>query len=329
MKYRLLGKTGYKVSEVGFGAWAIGASWGKVDDKTSLKALHKAADRGVNFFDTADVYGDGHSEKLIAKFLSERKSREKIYVATKAGRRLNPHVAESYTGGNIEKFIDRSLSNLKVETLDLLQLHCPPNEVYYNPEMFISLERIVKKGKIRHYGVSVEKVEQAIKATEYPGVSTVQIIFNIFRERPKELFFPLAEKRDIGIIVRVPLASGLLTGKYGLNSKFASDDHRNYNRHGESFDVGETFAGVDYETGVRAVKKLEKIKPKDYSMPEFALRFILDHPQVSTTIPGGKTPEQVIDNTKASELKPLSKTTHKEILKIYENLIKPQVHNKW
>ena len=329
MKYRRLGKTGYKVSEVGFGAWAIGANWGKTDDKTSLLALHAAADSGVNFIDTADVYGDGHSEKLIAKFLRQRKSKEKIYVATKAGRRLNPHVSEGYNGKNIEKFIDRSLQNLKVETLDLLQLHCPPNDVYYNPILFEYLEKLVKKGKIRHFGVSVEKVEQAIKAIDYPQVSTVQIIFNIFRQRPKELFFDQARKKDVGIIVRVPLASGLLTGKYGLNSKFPKNDHRNYNRYGQSFDIGETFAGVDYAAGVKAVKKLEKIKPADMTMPQFAIRFILDHVQISTTIPGGKTPEQVMDNTKASSLKPLSQATYKQITKIYEELVKPQVHNKW
>lgn len=329
MKFRLLGKTGYRVSEVGFGAWAIGASWGKVDDKTSLKALHAAADAGVNFFDTADVYGDGHSEKLIARFLSERRAKEKIYVATKAGRRLSPHEATGYNGKNIEKFIDRSLKNLKIETLDLLQLHCPPNDVYYDPEMFESLERLVKKGKIRYYGVSVEKVEQAIKSMEYPGVASVQIIFNIFRQRPKELFFKLAKKKSVGIIVRVPLASGLLTGKYGLNSRFAKDDHRNYNRYGQSFDVGETFAGVDYETGIKAVKKLEKIKPKEMTMPQYALRFILDNPEVSVVIPGGKTPEQVADNTKASDLKPLTKSVHKEITEIYDDLIKTQVHNRW
>lgn len=329
MKKRKLGKTGYKVSEIGFGAWAIGADWGKVSDEDSLKALNTAADAGVNFFDTADVYGDGHSEKLIAKFLKERKSKDRIYVATKAGRRLSPHIASGYTGKNIEKFIERSLKNLKVETLDLLQLHCPPNDVFYNPELFDYLDNLKKKGKIRHFGVSVEKVEQAIKAMEYPGTATVQIIFNIFRQRPKDLLFSLAKKNDVGIIVRVPLASGLLTGKYGLSSKFEKSDHRNFNREGKAFDVGETFAGVDYDTGVKAVKKLEKIKPKGLTMPEFALRFILDHPQVSVAIPGGKTPEQVLDNTKASVVEPLSKKTYKEIEKIYESLIKPQVHNKW
>jgi len=329
VKYRKLGKTGYSASEVGFGAWAIGADWGKIDDQASLKALHGAAEKGINFFDTADVYGDGHSEKLIAKFISERKGKSKIYIATKAGRRLSPHIASGYTGKNIEKFIDRSLKNLKAESLDLLQLHCPPNDVFYNPELFDYLEFLKKKGKIRHYGVSVEKVEQAIKAMEYPGLATVQIIFNIFRQRPKELFFSLAKKNNVGVIVRVPLASGLLTGKYGMNSKFEKSDHRNFNRAGKAFDVGETFAGVDFETGVKAVRKLEKIKPKSLTMSEFALRFILDHPEVSVTIPGGKTPEQVQGNARASEMKLLSKKTHKEIGEVYTSYIKPQVHNRW
>lgn len=329
MKYRLLGKTGYMVSEIGFGAWAIGADWGKVDDANSLRALHTAAESGVNFFDTADVYGNGHSEKLIAKFLKERKGKGRIYVATKAGRRLSPHIAKGYTGKNIEKFIDRSLKNLKTDRLDLLQLHCPPNDVFYDPELFDYLSKLKKKGKIAHYGVSVEKVEQAIKAMDYDGLATVQIIFNIFRQRPKDLFFKLAKENNVGIIVRVPLASGLLTGKYELNSKFEKSDHRNFNREGKAFDVGETFAGVDYATGIKAVKKLEKLKPKDYSMPQFALRFILDHPEVSVTIPGGKTPEQVEGNASASDLKPISKKTHKEVESIYSNLVRPLVHNRW
>ena len=329
MKYRILGKTGFRVSEIGFGAWAIGADWGRVDDKKALSALHTAADQGVNFIDTADVYGNGHSEKLIARFLKERKGKEKIYVATKAGRRLSPHTAFGYTGKNVEKFIDRSLKNLKTDCLDLLQLHCPPNDVYYNPKLFDYLEKLRKKGKIMHFGVSVEKVEQAIKAMEYPGVSTVQIIFNIFRQRPKELFFGLAAKNSVGIIVRVPLASGLLTGKYNLSSKFDKTDHRNYNIKGEAFDIGETFAGVDYKTGIKAVRSLEKIKPREMSMPQFALRFILDFKQISITIPGSKTPFQVIDNTKASGLKPLSKSIHNKIENIYEQLIRSQVHNRW
>ncbi|NCN87482.1 MAG: aldo/keto reductase [Candidatus Pacebacteria bacterium] len=327
MKYRILGKTNYKISEVSFGSWAIGADWGQTDEKESLKALHQAADFGVNFFDTADVYGDGRSEKIIAKFLKERT--EKIYVATKAGRRLNPHIADGYTGKNIEKFIDRSLKNLEVETLDLLQLHCPPTQVYYQPELFDYLDKLVQKGKIRNYGVSVEKVEEAIKAMQYPNVATVQIIFNIFRQRPNELFFDLAKKNNVGTIIRVPLASGLLTGKYNKNSKFSKDDHRNYNRNGEAFDKGETFAGVDYITGLKAVEQLRKIKPKELSMPQFALRWILDHTQVSCTIPGAKSPKHVKDNTNASELNKLSKDTHKQIKSVYEKLIKPEVHQRW
>lgn len=327
MKYRILGKTNYKVSEVGFGAWAIGGSWGKTDDQQSLAALHAAADQGVNFFDTADVYGDGHSEKLIAQFKKERS--ENIIVATKAGRQLTPHTADQYTGKNIEKFIDRSLKNLKTDVLDLVQLHCPPTQVFYQPELFEYMDQLVKKGKIRHYGVSVEKVEEAIKAIQYPGISTVQIIYNIFRQRPAELFFPLAKKHHIGIIVRVPLASGLLTGKFSKRSKFEKTDHRNFNRHGEAFDQGETFAGVDYETGLKAVKSLETIKPNNMNLAQFALRWILDHPAVSTTIPGAKTPIHVADNTTASNLKPLSKAVHAQVDKIYENQIKRSVHQRW
>jgi len=329
MKYRTLGKTNYKVSEIGFGAWAIGADWGTTNEKDSLRALHKAADLGVNFFDTADVYGNGRSEKIIAKFLKERKSKEKIYVATKAGRRLSPHIAEGYTGRNIEGYIDRSLKYLDVDALDLLQLHCPPNDVFYSQNLFEYLDKLVKKGKIRHYGVSVEKVEQAIKSMDYEGVSTVQIIFNIFRQRPKDLFFNLAKRNNIGIIVRVPLASGLLTGKYSKKSKFAKNDHRNYNRSGKAFDQGETFAGVDFETGLKAVRKLEKIKPKEMKMSQFALRWILDHKEVSVAIPGAKNVDQVELNVSASDLKSLSNSTNKEVEKIYSNLIKPHVHNMW
>lgn len=329
MKYRTLGKTNYKVSEVGFGAWAIGADWGKTDDQASLKALHQAAEEGVNFFDTADVYGDGRSEKLIARLLKERKSKRKIYVATKAGRRLDPHLASGYTGKNIEKFIDRSLKNLGVERLDLLQLHCPPTQVYYQPELFFYLDQLVTKGKIAHYGVSVEKVEEAIKAITYPNLATVQIIFNIFRQRPAELFFKLAQKQNIGIIARVPLASGLLTGKYRSDSTFSKNDHRYYNRSGQAFDQGETFAGVDYKTGLKAVAQLKKIKPTGLSMPQFALRWILDHPQISCVIPGAKSEHHVLDNTQSSELRKLSSSVHQQVASIYEELIKPQVHYRW
>lgn len=329
MKYRTLGKTKYKVSEIGFGSWAIGADWGDTNEKESLKSLCQAAELGVNFFDTADVYGDGRSEKLIAKFLKQRSNRDKIFVATKAGRRLDPHLATGYTGKNIEKFIDRSLKNLKTDYLDLLQLHCPPTQVYYQPELFLYLDKLVTKGKIKHYGVSVEKVEEAIKAIEYPNVATVQIIFNIFRQRPAELFFKLAKEKNIGIIVRVPLASGLLTGKYNKNSTFAKNDHRFYNRHGEAFDKGETFAGVDYETGLKAVNQLKKIKPPKLSMPQFALRWILDNPQVSCTIPGAKSPQHVLDNVQAAELNNLSQATRQKISLIYKKMIKPKVHQLW
>ncbi|RVI23544.1 aldo/keto reductase, partial [Sinorhizobium meliloti] len=251
MKTRILGRTGATISEIGFGAWQIGGSWGDVSEEDDKRALNAALDSGITFIDTADVYGDGRSEKIIAAVLQERGG-EKPFVATKAGRRLNPHLAEGYTGANIEAFIDRSLANLGVETLDLVQLHCPPTEVYYRPEVFGALDRLVTMGKIRHYGVSVEKVEEALKAIEYPGVATVQIIYNIFRQRPQDLFFAEAKKKDVGVIVRVPLASGLLSGKISKDTVFAADDHRNFNRHGEAFDVGETFAGVPFDVALQA-----------------------------------------------------------------------------
>src|SRR3989440_2025950 len=248
MEYRTFGRTGWNVSAIGFGAWGIGGDvWGPTDDKISLAALHQAVDLGVNFFDTADVYGDGRSERLLARLKRERS--EEIIIATKAGRRLEPHVASGYTPENLSAFIDRSLQNLETETLDLLQLHCPPTQIYYNPQLFEALDDFVKQGKIRYYGVSVEKVEEALKAIEFPNVETVQIIFNIFRQRPAELFFREAKRRGIGILARVPLASGMLTGKLAGQSQFAADDHRTFNRHGKSFDRGETFSGVDYETG--------------------------------------------------------------------------------
>ncbi|HEX9804132.1 MAG TPA: aldo/keto reductase [Candidatus Dojkabacteria bacterium] len=327
MKYRILGKTGYKVSEVSFGAWAIGGSWGKVNDKESLAALERGIELGINFIDTADVYGDGRSEKVISKLLKSKK--DKIYVATKAGRRLDPHVAEGYTIKNIEKFIDRSLKNLQVDKLDLLQLHCPPTQVFYIPELFEGLENLKKKGKIAHFGVSVEKVEEAIKAIEYPGVATVQIIFNIFRQRPKELFFKLAKRKNVGIIARVPYASGLLTGRMSIDSKFEKEDHRNFNRHGEAFDVGETFAGVDFDEGIKAITKLKKIKPKNISMAQMALKWILMHPEVSCAIPGARNIEQIESNTSASKIAKLNAQTLKKIELIYNSQIKKLVHQRW
>ena len=258
MNYRTLGRTGWKVSEISFGAWAIGGAWGDVDDQESLAALHAALDGGVNFFDTADVYGDGRSERLLAKLRKERK--DKFYIATKAGRRLPQQTPEGYSHANLTSFVERSLKNLDADAIDLLQLHCPPTEVYYLPEVFGSLDELVRAGKLRHYGVSVEKVEEALKAIEFPNVQSVQIIFNIFRQRPAELFFAEAQKRKVGILARVPLASGLLSGKITRDSKFAKDDHRNFNRHGEAFDRGETFAGVDFETGLSAVEELKVVR---------------------------------------------------------------------
>jgi aryl-alcohol dehydrogenase-like predicted oxidoreductase len=286
MEYREFGRTGWKISAVGFGTWAIGSAWGQVDDAESLKSLHRALDLGVNFFDTADVYGDGRSERLLARLKKERK--EPFYVATKAGRRLDPHVASGYNRANLTSFIERSLKNLETDALDLVQLHCPPTEVFYMPEVFGILDDLTQQGKIIHYGVSVEKVEEGLKAIEYPNVKSVQIIFNIFRQRPAELFFPEAKRRKVGILARVPLASGMLTGKLTPQTQFAQDDHRSFNRYGESFDRGETFSGVDYATGLQAVEELRALVPQGMSMASFALKWILMFDAVSSTIPGAK-----------------------------------------
>ena len=327
MNYRLLGKTGMKVSEVSFGSWAIGSAWGLVDDRESLAALHKAVDLGVNFIDTADVYGNGRSERLIGKLLRERS--ETIYVATKAGRKITPHVAEKYTAAAIRKFVEGSLRNLRVEALDLLQLHCPPPQIYYTPEMFKELDDMVKSGKLKNYGVSVEKVEEALKAIEYPGVKTVQIIFNMFRQRPAELFFREAKSRWIGILARVPLASGLLTGKMTRATRFRADDHRTFNRKGQAFDRGETFACVDYARGLQAVEELKQIMPHGMTMTQFALKWILMHDAVSCAIPGAKRPEQVEDNCRASNAPRLSRGTMKQVKEIYDRLVRDDVHHRW
>jgi aryl-alcohol dehydrogenase-like predicted oxidoreductase len=327
MEYRELGRTGWKVSEISFGSWAIGGTWGEVDDKESIAALHRALDLGVNFFDTADVYGDGRSERLLAQLRKERHN--EFYVATKAGRRLDPHIASGYNRKNLSAFVERSLKNLQTETLDLLQLHCPPTEVYYMPEVFGVLDDMVKAGKIRYYGVSVEKVEEALKAIEFPQVQSVQIIFNIFRQRPAELFFPEAQRRKVGILARVPLASGLLTGKLTQNSHFAADDHRTFNRHGESFDRGETFSGLDYETGLEAVDILRPMVPSGQSMAQMALRWILMFPAVTCAIPGAKRPQQTEENILAANLPALSNTTMAGIDKLYKETIRPQVHHYW
>ena len=327
MQYRELGRTGWKVSTISFGAWAIGGSWGSVDDKDSLAALHRAIDLGVNLIDTADVYGDGRSERLVAQLRKERP--ETIYVATKAGRRLDPHLAEGYNRKNLNAFVERSLKNLNTETIDLLQLHCPPSQVYYMPETFGILDDMLQAGKLRHYGVSVEKVEEALKAIEYPNVQTVQIIFNLFRQRPAELFFREAARRKTGILARVPLASGLLSGKLNQKSSFEASDHRSFNRHGEAFDRGETFSGVDYETGLKAVDDLRALVPTGWSMPQFALRWILMHEAVTCAIPGAKNPTQAEDNIKAASLPDLEPAAMEKIQAIYNERIRPLVQHYW
>jgi aryl-alcohol dehydrogenase-like predicted oxidoreductase len=327
MQSRRLGKTGRDVSEIGFGAWAIGGSWGETNDGESLAAMHAAVDAGVTFFDTADVYGDGRSEKLVAQLLRDRD--EPLMVATKFGRRAAEQNVAEFTYDNLRGWLERSRENLGVDTVDLVQLHCPPWEAYYTPSIFESCERLVDEGLVRAYGVSVEKIEEALKAIEYPSVATVQIIFNIFRQRPAGLFFEQAQLRNVGVIVRVPLASGLLTGKFSRDSSFAADDHRSYNRHGEQFDVGETFSGVDYETGLDAVEELRALLPEGASLTQLALRWILDHPAVATVIPGAKTSDQAHANAAASELAPLSESTQTAIATLYREQIAPQVHYRW
>jgi aryl-alcohol dehydrogenase-like predicted oxidoreductase len=328
LEYRNLGKTGMRVSEISLGTWAFGGEWGMVSDEESYATLNRAIDLGVNFLDTADVYGDGRSERLIGKLLKERSSDE-IFVATKAGRRLDPHTAEGYDYENLSRFVDRSLANLRVETLDLLQLHCPPTEVFRRDESFEALDRLQAAGKLRNYGVSVEKVEEARMALGYPGVKTVQIIFNIFRQRPAEEFFPLAGERNVGVIARVPLASGLLSGKMTAEREFASDDHRNFNREGQAFDRGETFSGVDFETGLAAAEELKELVPKGHTLAQLALRWILMHPAVSCAIPGAKSPDQVADNLAAAEMPPLPEEAMNRIREIYDRHIRPGVHHQW
>ena len=327
MEYRELGRTGWKVSSVSFGAWAIGGTWGAVDDSESLSALHRALDRGVNFFDTADVYGDGRSERLLARLRRERS--EPFYVATKAGRRLSPHVADGYNRANLTAFVERSLRNLEVEALDLVQLHCPPTDVYYRPEVFGVLDDLVRAGKLRHYGVSVERVEEALKAIEYPGVQSVQIIFNIFRQRPRDLFFAEALRKRVGILARLPLSSGMLAGKMSRETTFANDDHRAFNREGAAFDKGETFSGIDYETGLQAVEALRVLTPAGMSMAQMSLRWILAFPAVTCAIPGARRPSQVDENVAAADLPPLNDDTMAAIDAIYAAHIQALVHHAW
>lgn len=328
MNYRNLGNTGMRVSEISLGTWALGDGWGTVSDEDAYATLNHTIDSGVNFLDTADVYGDGRSEKLIGRLLEDRPNDE-IFVATKAGRRLDPHTAEGYNQDNLSAFVERSLTNLDVEALDFLQLHCPPTEAYWQDETFEALDRLVEAGKVKHYGVSVEKVEEARRALEYPGVETVQIIFNIFRQKPAEEFFPLAEEKNIGILARVPLASGLLSGKMSLDREFPEDDHRNFNRDGAAFDKGETFSGVPFEQGLESAEELKRLVPDGYTLAQFALRWILMHPAVSCAIPGAKSPQQAADNISAADMPALSDEAMSRAREIYDSAIRPEVHHQW
>ncbi len=327
MEYRTLGRTGWKVSAISFGGWAIGGGWGPVQDEESIAALHTAVDQGVNFFDTADGYGGGRSEQLLAQLRNDRS--ETIHIATKIGRRSNPHTPESYNRDNLTAYVDHCLQNLETQALDLVQLHCPPTDVYYMPEVFDTMDELVAQGKIRYYGVSVEKVEEALKAITYPNVATVQIIFNMFRHRPAELFFGQALQQQVGVLARVPLASGLLTGKMTPGTTFAENDHRSYNREGQRFDRGETFSGVPYEVGLEAVEQLEVLCPPDMTMVQFALRWILMFDAVTCAIPGAKRPSQAEENAAAADLPPLSSETMARVREIYDTQIREHVHHYW
>lgn len=326
MTYRRLGKTGYEVSAVGCGTWAMGADWGPVDDEESLAALHASVDAGVNFLDTADVYGDGRSEKLIGRFLTERD--ERIYVATKIGRRA-PLDVSHYTPENMRAWLERCRANLGVETLDLVQLHCLPSETYETTEIFEALDGFVEEGLIAHHGVSVETVDEGLRALRYAGVASVQIIFNMFRQKPADRFLAAAAEADVGVIARVPLASGLLTGKFSVDETFPPDDHRNFNRQGEAFDVGETFAGVDFATGVAAADLLADLPPEGATMAQLAIRWILMFEEVSTVIPGAKNPRQARENTAAAGLPPLDEEAMDRVREVYDEHIRELVHDRW
>ena len=328
MEYRKLGRTDMTVSAIGFGAWAIGGTWGPVKDEESMAALHAAIDAGVNFVDTADVYGDGRSERLVARLRRERKG-DTILVATKAGRRLPEQTPEGYTRENLNRWVDRSLKNLEMEAVDLLQLHCPHPHVYDRPEVFGILDDLVKAGKVRHYGISVETVDEARRGLRHPEVRSVQIIFNMLRLKPAEAFFPEAKAKGVGILARVPLASGLLTGKLTKDSAFAPDDHRRFNREGEAFDKGETFSGVPYHVGLEAVERLRGLVPRGATLAQLALRWILMFDAVSCAIPGAKTTAQARDNAGASALAALDERTMATVRAVYDDLVRPHVHASW
>jgi aryl-alcohol dehydrogenase-like predicted oxidoreductase len=328
MEYRQLGRTDMKVSAISFGAWAIGGTWGPVQDEESMKALHAAIDAGVNFVDTADVYGDGRSEQLVARLRRERKG-ETIFVATKAGRRLPEQTPEGYSRENLNAWVERSLKNLEMDAVDLLQLHCPHPKVYDMPEVFGFLDEMVTAGKIRHYGISVETVDEALRGIRNPGVRTVQIIFNMFRLKPAGEFFPEAKAKQVGILARVPLASGLLTGKFSTQSTFAADDHRQFNREGQAFDKGETFSGVPFEAGLAAVEALRALVPSGTTLTQLALRWILMFDAVTCAIPGAKTPVQARDNAAAANLPALDEATMNAVRAVYDEHIRGHVHGSW
>lgn len=327
MQYKALGSTGFEVSTISFGAWAIGGTWGAVDDAESMRTLHRALDLGVNFFDTADVYGDGHSERLLARLRRER--RDPFWVATKIGRRSNPHTAQSYTRENLTAYVERCLKNLDVAALDLLQIHCPPTDVFYMPEVFGVFDDFIKAGKVRHYGASIERAEEGLKALEYPNVQSLQVVFNVLRQRPAELLFPRAVERRVGILARLPLSSGMLTGRLTRSTQFHADDHRSFNREGAAFDRGETFSGFDYEKSLAVVEKLRALLPPGMTLPELALRFIASFPAVTCSIPGARRPEQVEQNVKAAVAGGLDPELLKAITAVYDTDVKPFVHQRW
>ncbi len=327
MNYRTLGKTGLKVSEISLGTWQVGGKWGsEFNQKNAEEIINKAIDNGVNFIDTADVYSDGLSERTVGEIVRSRS--EDVYIATKCGRFLDPHINSAYQVGVLRKFVENSLSNLGVERIDLIQLHCPPTEVYYRPEIFELFDKLTEEGKIRNYGVSVEKVEEALKAIEYPGVSTIQIIFNMFRQRPSELFFKEAKAKNVGIIARVPLASGLLTGKFNKTSTFSNDDHRNFNREGAIFDKGETFSGIDFDLGLKAVEELKEIF-KNQNLVHKALQWILAFDEVSCIIPGASGVSQLLSNLGTFSATPLLASDVEKVNAIYKEYMKDQVHHLW
>jgi aryl-alcohol dehydrogenase-like predicted oxidoreductase len=328
MKNRILGKTGLQVSEISLGTWQAGGKWGSGFDHANATAiLREAIDSGINFIDTADVYENRQSEQAVGQAI--RESKETVYIATKCGRFINPHVSEGYQPGVLREYVEQSLKNTGLEQLDLVQLHCPPTEVYYRPEIFEAFDKLKREGKIGHLGVSVERVEEAIKAIEYPNVCTVQIIFNMFRHRPNELFFEQARKKNIGVIVRVPLASGLLTGKFTRESEFGKDDHRFFNRQGEAFNRGETFSGIDYEAGLAAVERLKSIFPANEHLAHIALRWILMFREVSCVIPGASTPDQLRSNCQAATMRELTEGEMASVLDVYNEMIRPDVHQQW